>query len=87
MRVIQVSAKADPDGVIRLSIPVGAGGGEYELAVVVSPRPAVNGTAGGKTPEELGWPPGFLESTYGSIQDETFVRPPQPFPLREVSLD
>ena len=78
MRVIQVSAKADPDGVIRLSIPVGAGGGEYELAVVVNPRPAVNGTAGGKTPEELGWPPGYFEKTYGSITDETFMIHPQP---------
>ena len=83
MRVIQVSAKADPDGVIRLSIPVGAGGGEYELAVVVSPRPAVNGTAGGKTPEELGWPPGFLEKTFGSITDPAFEAPPRG-PVRPV---
>ncbi len=26
-----------------------------------------------KTPEELGWPPGFFESTYGSCQDDPIV--------------
>jgi hypothetical protein len=30
MRVIQVTAKADSDGVIRLNIPVRASGSEYE---------------------------------------------------------
>jgi hypothetical protein len=83
VRVIQVSAQADPDGVIRLSIPVGASGGEYEIAVVVSPRPAVNGSAGGKTPEELGWPPGFFQNVIGSIDDDTFVAPPRG-PVRPV---
>jgi hypothetical protein len=87
MRIVQITAKPDPDGVLRLSIPVGPSEGEFEVAVVLSPRPATNGTTRAKTPEELGWPPGFFESTYGSITDETFVRPPQPFPLREVSLD
>ena len=83
MRVIQVTAKADADGVIRLAIPVGPAGGEYELAVVLNPRPTANGTPRQPAPEELGWPPGFLERTYGSIQDETFVRHPQP-PLDPV---
>lgn len=29
------------------------------------------------TPENRGWPPGYFETTFGSITDETFVRPPQ----------
>ncbi len=41
------------------------------------PDPTANDT-NPPTPEELGWPPGFLKSTYGSIQDETFVAPPRP---------
>ena len=79
MRVIQLAAKADPDGVLRLTIPVGGAGSEFEVAVIVSPRPTANGTPTGnpKTPEELGWPPGYFESTYGSITDETFVAPPR----------
>ena len=29
------------------------------------------------TPEELGWPPGYFDKTFGSINDATFVRRPQ----------
>ena len=77
MRVIQMAAKADADGVLRLTIPVGMAGGEFEVAIVVSPRPTANGDTKGKTPEELGWPPGYFEKTFGSITDETFVAPPR----------
>lgn len=82
MRVIQLAAKADPDGVLRLMIPIGAAGGEFEVAIVVTPKPPANGvrTDKAKTPEELGWPSGYFESTYGSITDETFVAPPRPLP-------
>ena len=30
-----------------------------------------------KTPEELGWPPGFFENVIGSIDDPAFKRYPQ----------
>lgn len=30
-----------------------------------------------KTPEELGWPPGFFERTAGSFEDEPLIRYPQ----------
>ncbi|MFW9260260.1 MULTISPECIES: hypothetical protein [unclassified Nostoc] len=30
-----------------------------------------------KTPEELGWPPGFFEQTPGCLQDDPLVRYPQ----------
>jgi putative addiction module CopG family antidote len=30
-----------------------------------------------KTPEELGWPPGFFEQTAGCLQDDPLVRYPQ----------
>ncbi len=78
MRVIQITARPDPDGVLRLSIPVGPSAGEFEIAVVLSPRPAAAANpAGAKTPEELGWPPGFFENVIGSIDDESFVVPPR----------
>lgn len=78
MRVVLITARPDADGVLRLSIPVGPSAGEFEVAVVLSPRPAANGPARPKTPEELGWPPGFLQNVIGSIDDDTFCRPPQP---------
>ena len=87
MRVIQMEAKADPDGVIRLTIPVGTAGGEFEVAVVVSAKPTTNGVAKPKTPEELGWPPGYFENVIGSIDDETFVAPPRQPALPMPPLD
>lgn len=74
MRVVQITAKPDADGVLRLSIPVGPAAGEFEVAVVLTPRPAAADPARPKTPEELGWPPGYFEQTAGSITDPTFER-------------
>jgi uracil-DNA glycosylase len=80
MRVIQLTAKAGPDGKLHLTIPGGAADAEYEVAVVVQPKPPPRTFPEGykPTPEELGWPPGFLEQMYGSIDDDKFIRHPQP---------
>ncbi len=77
MNVIRLTATSGPDGILHLSVPVGAAG-EFEVAVVVAPKPNANGPAPAtKTPEELGWPPGYFENIIGSIDDETFVAPPR----------
>ena len=80
MPVIRLSATSGPDGVLHLTIPVGAAG-EFEVAVVVTPKPkapaptATTDPAKPKTPEELGWPPGYFENVIGSVEDETFIAP------------
>ncbi len=38
---------------------------------------ANDATPAPKTPEELGWPPGYFEDTFGSIDDPAFKRYPQ----------
>jgi len=73
MKTIRVSEKTGSDGVLHLRIPVGQPGAEYEAVVVLQPSPT--GRASGVA-EELGWPAGYFETTFGSITDETFVRPP-----------
>jgi hypothetical protein len=57
-----------------MSVPVGAAG-EYVVQVVVVPKP---GASAAKTPEELGWPPGYFENVIGSGDDPAFVAPPRP---------
>ncbi len=74
MRVVQLTVAPDADGVLRFAIPAGAGAGRFEVAVVLTPLPAVNGTHRPTTPEGLGWPPGYFERTAGSIPDPTFER-------------
>ena len=48
--------------------------GEFEVVVVVQPKQT---SAAAESPEDRGWPPGYFENTFGSITDDTFVRPPQ----------
>ena len=43
-----------------------------------TPEPTANTAAPApKTPEELGWPPGYFENVIGSIDDPAFKRYPQ----------
>jgi hypothetical protein len=70
MQTIHIRSKAGDDGVLHLRIPVGTPHAEYQVVVVMQPE-VIDPP---KTPEELGWPPGFFEETAGSIQDETFKR-------------
>ena len=71
MQTIRVLERSGKDGMLSLHIPAGRPETDFDVVVVLQPR---NGT-----PEahDNGWPPGFLDRTFGSIQDETFERPPQ----------
>lgn len=73
MNVIRMTATAGADRTLRLAVPVETAGGEYEVAVTVTPKPGSNGVAA-DTPEARGWPKGFFEETAGSIPDPTFLR-------------
>lgn len=74
MQTIRVLEKTDKDGMLQLRIPLGKPDREYEIVVVAQAKEASDSI---KTPEELGWPPGYFEQTFGSIDDETFFRHPQ----------
>jgi hypothetical protein len=74
MEIVHVSEKTGSDGLLRLQIPVGAPETEYDAVVVLQPRTA-SGTS--CVADSRGWPPGYFENTFGSITDESFLRPPQ----------
>ena len=76
MSTIRLSATAGSDGILHLAIPTG-GPGVFDVQVTLTPKPSTNGTSRKPTPEELGWPPGFFEKTFGSIDDPAFMRYPQ----------
>lgn len=51
----------------------------HSLREELSPTPSKS-----KTPEELGWPPGYFEQTYGSFKDEPLERGSQgEYPVRD----
>jgi hypothetical protein len=53
-------------------VPVGLTETDLEVLFVIEMLPKTNGVNGAKvkTPEELGYPPGYFEETFGSLRDE-----------------
>lgn len=84
MQTIRVVEKTDKNGMLLLRVPLGKPEAEYEVVLVVQPK---EGVAKATTPEERGWPPGYFEATFGSIDDETFVRPLQGELPKPVDFD
>jgi len=80
MRTIRVSQRTEADGVLSLRIPLGKPEAEFDVVVVVQTKEAV------PVVEDRGWPPGYFDLA-GSIDDETFVRPPQGDLPKPVDVD
>jgi hypothetical protein len=76
MPSIVLHSTSGPDGKLRLEVTVGQPNTAFEVEVVVRPKQA----------EGKGWPPGYFE-LFGSIDDDTFVRPPQGEPPPPVELE
>lgn len=83
MQTIRVLEKTDKNGTLLLRIPLGKPEVEYEVVLVVQPKEAATQAT---TPEERGWPPGYFDLA-GSIDDETFQRPPQGEMPKPVDFD
>ncbi|MEG4940322.1 hypothetical protein [Microcoleus sp. F4-D5] len=74
MQSIKVRSRVGSDGMLHLQIPSGIKDTDLEVIVIFQPiAPATEA----KTPEDLGWPPGFFEKTFGCFQDEPLVREEQ----------
>jgi hypothetical protein len=71
MKTIETTQTAGPDKLVHVTIPVDQANRPYRMVIVVVPTDEATATS---NTNDRGWPPGFIESTYGSIQDETFIR-------------
>ncbi|NDJ25579.1 hypothetical protein GS682_28995 [Nostoc sp. B(2019)] len=70
MQSIKLCSHVGADGILHLNIPVGITDKEIEVMVIDQ---QLEPSAQTKTPEELGWSPGFFEKTYGICQDDPIV--------------
>ncbi len=84
MQFIHAMEKTGADGILHFHIPLGKPDAEFEVVVVVQPKETLAQAA---VLAERGWPAGYFENTFGSIQDETFVRPPQGRLPKPVELE
>jgi hypothetical protein len=67
MKSIKTRSLVGKDGILRLDIPIGVPDTEFEVMVIYQP---IESSRGVKTPEELGWTPGFFEQTAGCLADD-----------------
>jgi hypothetical protein len=67
MQTLHLTERTGKDGVLNVRIPLGTPEADYDVVLVVRPK-----EMSGKQE----WPPGYFDLA-GSIDDETFVRPPQ----------
>ena len=84
MQTVRIVQRAGKDGVLHLSIPVGQAETEFEAVVVLQPQRRLPPDA---PTDERGWPAGYFAKTFGSIDDDTFVRQSQSEPPHAVDFD
>ncbi len=82
MHTLHITERTGKDGVLHVSVPLGTPNAAYDVVLVVQPKEV--------TPSAIadaeGWPPGYFDLA-GSIEDETFARPPQGELPRPVEFD
>ncbi|MBI3822511.1 MAG: hypothetical protein HY289_07510 [Planctomycetes bacterium] len=72
MKTIETTQTAGADKLLHLTIPVDEANRPYRMVIVLVPESELQTNCA-----ENGWPAGYFGRTYGSIQDESFVRQPQ----------
>ena len=72
MRVIETTVTVTPDGSVLLDEPLSVPAGRHRMMLLVDEqKPTTN------THDQLGWPTGFFEETYGSLAGDPLTRPEQ----------
>ncbi len=75
---VKTNAHVGPDGTLTVAVPTPLRETDVEVMVVVQPVPSREPPpTAALTPEELGWPPGFFEQTFGVLKDDPMERGPQ----------
>lgn len=80
MQTIRMLEKTGKDGVLTLRISLGRPDAEFDVVIVAQPSSPLG------QPMTAGWPAGYW-SLAGSIDDDTFDRPPQGELPRPVDLE
>ena len=67
MQTLTLKARADKDGIVRLEIPTDVTDQEMEIVVVMQPVEE-------EPLDEMGYPLGYFEETYGMFADDPIER-------------
>ncbi len=80
MQTLTLKSHAGSDGMLHLKVPVSLTNTEFKVTVILQPIMSVSKS---KTPEDLGWSPGFFEKTYGAWEGELIREQPKEYEQRE----
>jgi hypothetical protein len=76
MKTMTLHVTSGKDGLLRVEIPAPPNQA-FDLVLVMQP-------AENEAVDDLGWPVGFFEETYGSLTDDPIDRGPElPLPIRD----
>ena len=78
METFKLHVHIGTDGILKVELPTGFSQRDVEVLVVLNPLET-------EPVDELGWPIGFFDRTYGSLASDPIERPPQ-LPLEERDL-
>ena len=82
---VKTTAHIGPDGTLTVAVPTPLREADVEVTVVVRSVTSLKPSSAALTPEELGWPPGFFEETFGSLRDDPIERGAQgEYEIREA---
>ncbi len=73
MQTMTLKARADKDGVVRLEIPTNVPDREVEIVLVMQPMEE-------EPLDDMGYPIGYFEDTYGMFADDPIERNQPLFP-------
>lgn len=80
MQTIKLRSHVRDDGVLTIMLPQNLADTSVEVTIQPAPSP----DAVGRVQEDLGWPAGFFDATFGSFRDEPITRGEQGiFEVRE----
>ena len=74
MQSIKLHSRVGSDGILHLDIPLDLRDKDLEVMVIFQP---LESSTSVKTPQELGWMPGFFEEVIGGWVGEPLVRAEQ----------
>lgn len=77
METLQLTARVGNDGILRLEFPVGVVNRDFEILIVMQPIVP-------EAVDEMGYPVGYFDRTYGSLKDNPIeIREDLPPDIRE----
>jgi hypothetical protein len=78
MHTISLQSHIGDDGMLNLRIPSGMANTDVEVTVIVRPLAPEQ-----ESSEAKGWPPGFFEATFGSLEDFPEIESEGDYEVRE----